>query len=54
MDAAMLFQDFHDGQCHFGIVGIGPRRIRKEAPQDPLPDLVERTEEPLTKGVADR
>src|SRR5262245_4679819 len=53
IDAGMLFQDFHDGQCHFGVVGIGPRRIGKDALRDALPDFREWPKEPFTKGVAD-
>ncbi len=27
INAAPLFQNFHNGQRHLGIVGIGPRRV---------------------------
>jgi hypothetical protein len=30
--AAPLFQHFHDGQRHLGIIGIGPRGVGKLAP----------------------
>src|SRR5215510_12008785 len=49
----MLFQDFHDRQCHFGIVGIGPRRIGKDALRDALPDLVEWSKKKFTEGITD-
>src|SRR5262245_36233779 len=53
IDAAMLFQDFHDRQCHFGIVGVAPRRIGKDALRYALPDLVECSKKTFTEGITD-